>query len=109
MTRADLLNFLIQVRGYHRYLEIGGFGEHHNLHLIQCAHKFGVGSKLGATFQGTSDDFFQQNQEEFDLVSVDGLHPADQVEKDISSALACLAPGGAVVIHNCFPTDAWQW
>ena len=39
----------------------------------------------------------------YDLVFVDGLHIADQVERDIVNSLAALAPGGMVVLHDCNP------
>ncbi len=34
---------------------------------------------------------------------VDGLHHADQVERDTLNALRHLAPGGAIVLHDCNP------
>lgn len=39
----------------------------------------------------------------FDIVFIDGLHHADQVERDIINSMACLNPGGIIVLHDCNP------
>jgi hypothetical protein len=36
------------------------------------------------------------------------LHTAEQVAKDIQNALACLAPGGAIVLHDCNPETEFE-
>eukprot|EP01034_Spumella_vulgaris_P005623 gene5623-7181_t len=51
----------------------------------------------------TSDDFFAQNTEFFDVIFVDGLHEANQVFRDVTNALKWLNPGGAIVMHDCNP------
>jgi SAM-dependent methyltransferase len=51
----------------------------------------------------TSDVFFAQNRQYFDIVFVDGLHEAHQVLKDINNALRWLAPNGTIVLHDCNP------
>jgi len=107
MTRTDLLNMLIEVRGYRRYLEIGVFNEAHNFTHILCPEKVGVDPKPITTFHGGSDAFFEQNQQTFDLIFIDGLHTEEQVSRDIQHSLACLAKGGAIVIHDCLPPNEW--
>jgi hypothetical protein len=66
-------------------------------------------------FQGTSDEFFAQNdkrkkeKERFDLIFIDGLHHADQVEKDIVNAWYALNEGGVILLHDVHPpTEAHQ-
>lgn len=108
MNRTDLINHLIYQRNGTRYLEIGVNTEQQNLAHIHCAHKVGVDPRPGTTFQGTSDEFFAHNQEEFDLIFIDGLHTEEQVLKDIVNACRCLATGGIIVLHDCMPPDAWH-
>ena len=108
MYRTDLINYLIQLRGGTRYLEIGTSGEQQNFASIRCAHKVGVDPRPVTTFQGTSDDFFARNREEFDLIFIDGLHTEEQVSRDIANAYRCLAPRGIIVLHDCMPPDAWH-
>jgi hypothetical protein len=56
----------------------------------------------------TSDEFFAQNKQSFDLISINGLHDAAQVERAIVNSLKVLNQGGSIVIHDCNPTSAQQ-
>lgn len=66
----------------------------------------------------TSDDFFEEwnrskkwlaentehkDARQFDIIFIDGLHEAFQVEKDIHNSLNHLKPGGIIVLHDCNP------
>ena len=132
MDRTELVNGLIDRRGYKRYLEIGVkkgacFGS------IRVASKTGVDPDMSALkpryergilrrylrnrrqgfwrFEGsreslyemTSDDFFSAFDDLFDIVFVDGLHQFDQVLRDYAHAQARLTPDGCVVLHDCNP------
>lgn len=108
MNRTELINFLLRQRHGTRYLEIGVHDEQENFAHVQCAHKVGVDLRPVTTFHGPSDEFFAQNSAEFDLIFIDGLHTEEQVLKDIRHAERCLAAGGAVVLHDCMPPDAWH-
>jgi hypothetical protein len=100
--RFDLANALIERTGYQRYLEIGCFKDQ-CFSRIKCAHKTGADPVSGGTLRMTSDEFFAQNTEKFDLIFIDGLHVYEQVRKDILSALDCLNEGGTVMVHDCLP------
>lgn len=101
MNRTELINFLVQQRHSKHYLEITVHDERQNFALIQCAHKV-------STFPDSSDDFFSQNQQVFDLVFIDGIHTEEQVLKDIQNARHSLAEGGILVLHDCMPPDEWH-
>lgn len=106
MNRIELINALIAKNGYKNYLEIGvRDGECFN--AIKCEFKVGVDpdNNSKATVYVTSDYFFENNSEKFDIIFIDGLHHADQVEKDILNSLDCLAEGGTIVMHDCLPTS----
>ena len=51
----------------------------------------------------TSDAFFAQNEQLFDVIFVDGLHEAAQVWKDVQAALKVLSPNGLIFMHDCNP------
>jgi hypothetical protein len=51
----------------------------------------------------TSDDFFAQNKENFDVIFIDGLHHADQVYKDVINSLNVLNDGGYIICHDLNP------
>ena len=116
-TRLHLLNYLLKTRGYRSFLEIG-CGENRTFDAVDAPHKIGVDPRRGGTLRMTSDDFFQVNQEWFDLVFIDGLHLSEQVLCDVDNSLRCLRPGGCIVLHDCLPARrehqerhkrTWNW
>jgi hypothetical protein len=106
MNRIEIINGLIVKNNYKNYLEIG-VQAGHCFAAIHCENKTGVDPDTGsaATVKKTSDDFFKNNKEKFDIIFIDGLHHADQVEKDILNSLKALKTGGTIVMHDCLPTS----
>ena len=107
IRRTTILNTLIEKFGYRSYLEIGQGPGRGNFDWVNCPIKIGVDPDVGvdATYQITSDEFFAQNKDRFDLIFIDGLHHDDQVEKDILNALEILNGNGTIVVHDCNPTN----
>lgn len=107
MMRWDIINRLIETYGYQTYLEIGVYNKALNYHKINCQKKLGVDPdpKAGADIVKPSDVFFAKNRQHFDLIFIDGLHHADQVERDILNALKFLTDNGSIVVHDCNPTS----
>ncbi len=112
LMRWDVLNEFLELSEDKRFLEIGvQFG--HVGDRVGASFKYGVDpapqrnaeSKYHRFFRGPSDDFFAtlDRDTQFDVVLVDGLHHADQVERDVDNALQHLAPGGVIVMHDCNP------
>lgn len=109
MTRYDIINKLIDIRGYNKFLEIGTYrGDCFN--NVHCPLKESVDPdpESNATFQMTSDSFFAQNRKlwgnHYDLIFIDGLHEHDQVWRDICNSVWSLRDGGTIVMHDCLPT-----
>lgn len=104
MNRIEVVRLLLRARGYRRYLEIGC----QNNVCFDAINapldvKIGVDPISGGTHRMTSDTFFSQNNEKFDLVFVDGDHHHAQALRDAEHALAALAPGGCLVMHDVLP------
>jgi predicted O-methyltransferase YrrM len=103
-SRSTILAMLADKYQYKRYLEIG---TDKNEVFSAASPRFevavGVDPANGGTVRMTSDKFFLQNDQYFDLIFVDGLHEAHQVYRDILNALRWLNPGGTVVMHDCSP------
>ena len=67
-------------------------------------------------FQLTSDAFFESLKAnkilnasiQFDVIFIDGLRLAEQVDRDISNAFKFLKPDGFVVLHDCNPPTEWH-
>lgn len=114
-SRTDLLNFLIEKYNLKRYLEIGVQVPELNFDKIKCEYKVGVDpdQNARATICKTSDEYFQVEislneqfpdlQKKYDLIFIDGLHTAEQVEKDYRNSLKILSPGGFIMLHDVNP------
>lgn len=120
MLRFELINDYIRKRGYKSYLEIGVENPNNCFNHIVCDKKVSVDPYLPTpyvdeessealasqvTYRLTSDDFFMQNQEKFDIIFIDGLHTEEQCDKDVANALKCLNPFGCVMLHDSLPEN----
>lgn len=103
-NRTDLLLYLTQRYRSQSYLEIGCYQDD-NFNILKQFHEISVGvdPEIGGTLRMTSDEFFQQNQQTFDLIFIDGDHNSEQVWTDITNSLMILNEGGTVVIHDLNP------
>lgn len=108
MNRTNIINAFIEKYGYKTYLEIG-VCDGMNLRKTNIEHKVGVDpapipiGELVTTHKMTSDEFFIQNKETFDIIFVDGLHHADAVYRDIINSLEILNDGGVIICHDMSP------
>lgn len=106
-NRIALVNLLLATKGPDcSYLEIGCC-ENNLFDAVPVKNKVGVDPNLGGNYRGTSDEFFAQNQQKFDIIFIDGLHTYEQVHKDINNALQVLKKGGFIGLHDMIPRD-WK-
>jgi hypothetical protein len=120
--RTDIINYLIEYLNRDIcYLEIGVRDPNSNFSKILAKEKYSVDPGYEqdvnkADFPYTSDDFFLklQNGEllspkiEFDVIFIDGLHLAEQVDRDIQNSLKHLKSDGFLVLHDCNPPSEWH-
>ena len=106
-TRFDIINKLINSKKFKSYLEIGCQSDV-NFSKIQIENKVGVDPQSGGTLRMTSDEFFSQNKDTFDLIFIDGLHIHEQVLKDIDNSLNVLNENGVILLHDCLPAKIWH-
>ena len=106
-TRFDIINKLIYSKKFKSYLEIGCQSDV-NFSKIKIENKVGVDPQSGGTLRMTSDEFFSQNKETFDLIFIDGLHIHEQVLKDIDNSLNVLNENGVILLHDCLPAKIWH-
>ncbi len=104
MDRTQTILHAISKRGYCSYLELG-CRKDITFNAVKCARKVGVDSIEGGTVRMTTDDFFAQNAETFDVVFIDAYHHHNQVFKDFQNSLNALNKGGVVILHDCSPAD----
>lgn len=121
-SRTDIINFLISLKPNDTcYLEIGVRNPEDNFNHIKADKKYSVdpGAEFKANpvdFKMTSDDFFLRlsksevlsDEIKFDVIFIDGLHLAEQVDKDIQNALKYIKDDGFIVLHDCNPPSEWH-
>lgn len=56
-------------------------------------------------FHGTTDDFFAQNKETFDVIFVDACHEYEYVKRDLFNAIPILNEGGIIFMHDTDPLN----
>lgn len=120
MLRFELINDYIQKRGYKSYLEIGVENPNNCFNHVYCEKKVSVDPYLPTpyvneessealasqvTYRLTSDDFFAQNTEKFDIIFIDALHTEEQCDKDVANALKVLNPYGVILLHDSLPEN----
>lgn len=106
LNHYDVIPHVVKKLNAGSYLEIGCAGDD-CFQLIDVSYKVGVDPNKGGTHRMTSDEFFLQNKQTFDVIFVDGLHEHTQVIKDVENALRCVSEGGVVFMHDVLPAS-WQ-
>ena len=106
MERYDIINALIKKFDYKSYCEIG-VQNRFCFDKIECNIKMSVDPDIEAkaSYNLTSDVYFDAHKQKFDIFFIDGLHEEKQVIKDIINALDCLNENGSIVVHDCNPTE----
>jgi hypothetical protein len=111
--KGFLINDLISDLNYKSYLELGvSIGE--SWKLISCQNKIGVDNNINVAneFDGvihaTTDDYFLNNKDKFDLIYIDALHEKNQVYKDFKNSFNVLNDSGVIIFHDVNPFDISQ-
>jgi len=104
MNRTEVIQRMIDFRGFKTYLEIGSY-RNENVKNLKIERKVTVDPDPDAyaNYQMTSDQYFADNDEKFDIIFIDGLHEHSQVWRDIRNSLEHLNPNGVIVMHDCMP------
>ena len=90
-------------------MEIGlGDCNNYNSVSLDVNNKYGVDPAFESAnnIHGVkSDEFFQNNNETFDVIFIDGLHHYDQVLEDLKNSLNSLKKDGIIFIHDMIPLN----
>ena len=116
-SRTEIISFLLDLIDGNNYLEIGVRNPDDNFNRVKCSNKFSVDpgiefKKNPVDYKMTSYEFFKgmlnrytdfPRDMKFDVIFIDGLHLADQAEKDILNSLKFIKDTGFIVLHDCNP------
>ena len=114
MNRTDIINYLIERYNYKSYLEIGVQYPQSNFFKVNAEYKtevepFPVGDWANKNIMPvTSDEWFVDLQEKYDIIFIDGLHTREQCLADILNSLKHLTDNGTILVHDCLPTAEYQ-
>ena len=106
-TRFEIIQNIIEFKKYKSYLEIG-CDRNQSFSNINIDKRVGVDPVEGGTHKMTSDEFFSNNNDKFDVIFIDGLHQYEQVIKDVKNSLNCLTKNGIILLHDCLPRTLWN-
>ena len=101
-NRHSIIQQIIDRKKYKSYLEIG-CDKDVLFNSIKIIKKIGVDPVSGGNIRMTSDDFFKNNLDKFDIIFIDGLHQYKQVKNDIINSLKFLNKNGVILLHDCMP------
>jgi len=121
-SRITVINYLLSTFDREtNYLEIGVRNPAANFNEVKATVKYSVDPGVEfkenpVDFKMTSDQFFLKLAEnevlsktiKFDVIFIDGLHLAEQVDRDIKNALTYLTTDGFIVLHDCNPPTVWH-
>ncbi len=103
-NRIALVNLLVSKFKICDYLEIG-CNTNNLFDSVPVKNKIGVDPFAGGNVRKTSDDFFQENNNKFDVIFIDGLHTYEQVRVDVINSIKALNPGGWIALDDMLPRD----
>ena len=106
-SRFEIIQNIIEFKKYKSYLEIG-CDRNQSFSNINIDKRVGIDPVEGGTHKMTSDEFFYNNNDKFDIIFIDGLHQYEQVIKDIKNSLNCLTKNGLILLHDCLPRTIWN-
>jgi hypothetical protein len=104
-----IMNIALTV-GCQNFLELGlANGVNHKSMLkivpncvgVDIARKFE--GEIPRFYQMTTDEFFEQNTEKFDIIFIDAYHKYEQVVKDFENSVKCLEDRGIIFLHDTDP------
>ena len=123
MNKALIINHLVAVHGYRRYLELcttvtgGLYGAVDRAPLTvckrllyRCPSDFDDG--LGIDYRTSTLDIGEclssipENDLPFDIALIDSWHEYGTSWRDLQEAFRLIRPGGTLVVHDCLPPRA---
>jgi len=102
--RWELINKIIENNNYSNYLEVGCFNNE-CFDKVNIKNKTGVDPLKGGTIRKTSDEFFKNNIEKFDIIFLDGWHEYGQIKNDVLNSIKFLKKGGTILCHDSLPEE----
>lgn len=105
--KAEIINTIIKHKSYNSYLELGVGLNLDTIPQINCKNISSVDvlkvSEKFPSFVGTTDEFFINNINKFDVIYIDADHEETSVLKDFNNSIKCLNEDGVIFMHDVGP------
>ena len=90
-----------------KYLELGlNCGTNFNSLLIENKKSVDISfSDVIPTYLMTTNQFFEENKDKFDIIYIDADHEYNQVIKDYNNSVECINKGGIIFLHDLYPPN----
>lgn len=109
---SNIIKWLVELTNCQSYLELGvEYGT--NIIEIKNLVKICVGVDINVVdiidkgiidfYQMKTDDFFNKNNQKFDIIFIDANHNFEQVKKDFNNSLKILNKYGIIILHDTDP------
>ena len=106
--RYELINYLIRKNNYKNYLElgIGPYKENFN-NITTEVNKTGVDVMISGEniLTTTTDHFFENNTDKFDIIFIDADHNESAVIRDFYNSLKIIKENGMILLHDIGPEN----
>ena len=99
LETCEIINYIKDILNL-SYLELG-VKNNSNFNVIKCKEKFSVDINGKALFNGTTDDFFLQNKNRYDIIFIDANHDYEYVLKDLNNSLEIANKW--IILHDMIP------
>lgn len=112
-NRKPFIIDMIKFNSYKSYLELGvDSGKNiYDISITTSIKCVGVDTRSPRIisnftfYKGTTDTFFINNINTFDIIFIDACHKIDFVKKDFINSLKCLNKNGMILLHDIDPTS----
>jgi hypothetical protein len=101
-----VLKILFHTQKFESFLELGVAGGRLK-NIVMPAKYVGVDTTMSeaATHVMSTDEFFERNQDTFDMIFVDADHRYEQARKDLMSSMQILNEHGIIACHDTQPAS----
>lgn len=110
LNHGHFIKEMCKMTNCQKYLELG-VDENKTFSIVAEAVPYCVGvdmsdrrkNKIGIFHQKSTDDFFKDNKDIFDVIFIDASHRIENVLRDFKNSLNCLSEFGIILMHDTDP------
>ena len=112
IRHTDVIVQIVKLMGCNKYLELGIWNGSNITKVSEvCGYCVGVDIKDERQYYNyvfklnTTNNFFSENNETFDIIFIDADHNFESVKKDFESSIKILNKFGIILIHDTDPIN----